>query len=357
MISLKRYLDQPSKDAEPVPPPDTAAVTLAYQSALYEFGQAGACICPPLGEGLQHALNAAADRLKLPTAGALVAEVHSSVHATIEGWTRETNAHFRTKAQEVKDILLTLSRVAESVGERDTLCAEQMQAVTGHLQSIADLEDLTEIRTQVVNSAQQLKAAVDRMTTSGKETMDALRAEVSTYRDRLEATEQLVARDSLTGLTARLAAEDQLHHRIDQKSAFCVALLDINAFKLVNDRHGHLAGDELLRQFSHELRGAFRPTDVVSRWGGDEFVIVMDCPLEEALGRAARLQQWVFGNYTLPVQKSSVVVPVTAAVGVAEFLPGETLEQLLDRADRAMYREKAGVHADPAAGRAGVTER
>lgn len=349
MISLKRYLDQAPavSDASGAPGSSTgsAALTHAYQATLCEMGQAGAHVCPPVGEGLLRSLGEAADRLNRPADGDVAAEVQAAVHTSLEDWTRETTAHYRSKAQEVKDILLTLTRVAQSVGERDTRCAEQMNAVTARLESIANLEDVTEIRSSIVHSAAELKASVDRMATAGKDAMEALRAEVTTYRTKLEEAEQLAARDTLTGLATRLAAEEQIRRRIAENIAFSVAVLDINNFKQVNDRHGHGAGDELLRQFATELRSACRPADVVSRWGGDEFVVVMDCRLEEAIGRAARVQQWVCGNYTLAVRDTTMSVNVSASVGVAERETDETVELLLDRADAAMYREKANVHA------------
>ena len=78
-------------------------------------------------------------------------------------------------------------------------------------------------------------------------------------------------------------------------------MLDLNGFKQVNDTYGHEAGDDLLKQFSTELRSASRATDVVGRWGGDEFIVVLDGNLTEAQSHVERMQKWVFGSYTLQI--------------------------------------------------------
>jgi diguanylate cyclase (GGDEF)-like protein len=114
-------------------------------------------------------------------------------------------------------------------------------------------------------------------------------------------------------------------------------LIDLNGFKRINDMHGHVAGDVLLKNFSSELRSQFRPADPVGRWGGDEFVVALDCYLDEARARVERVQRWSLGEYTLPGGER---VTVGAAVGIAEWVAGCTAETLFDAADRAMYTDK-----------------
>jgi diguanylate cyclase (GGDEF)-like protein len=115
-------------------------------------------------------------------------------------------------------------------------------------------------------------------------------------------------------------------------------MFDLDGFKFVNDRYGHVAGDELLRQFAGELRASSRATDLVGRWGGDEFLIVLDASLQDARAQLERVQKWVCGSYELP--GSGIKLHVEASMGVAAFTPPETLGQLLNRADQAMYERK-----------------
>jgi len=109
----------------------------------------------------------------------------------------------------------------------------------------------------------------------------------------------------------------------------------------VNDDHGHLTGDELLKQFATELRSACRSTDLIGRWGGDEFIILLDYALPEANIQTDRLMKWVCGNYTVQAPSGPMKLRVDVSIGLAEHIPGETMNDLLARADAAMYQHKA----------------
>jgi len=117
-------------------------------------------------------------------------------------------------------------------------------------------------------------------------------------------------------------------------------VLDVNGFKLINDTYGHLAGDDLLRQFGSELKLAFRATDVVGRWGGDEFIVIMDDGPQQATAQVERVARWVFGDYKIRCAEGTRKISVDAAVGLSAWQPGDTLRSLVDRADAAMYRSK-----------------
>jgi diguanylate cyclase (GGDEF)-like protein len=147
----------------------------------------------------------------------------------------------------------------------------------------------------------------------------------------------------LTGLRNRLSVEGQIERRIESGMPFCAAIVDIDRFKRVNDQHGHVAGDELLRQFATELKSACRSKDIVGRWGGDEFIILQDCGLPEAKAQTDRLRKWVCGSYTVQGLSGAVKLKVDASIGLAEHLPQETQKGLLARADAEMYRHKAAA--------------
>jgi diguanylate cyclase (GGDEF)-like protein len=127
-----------------------------------------------------------------------------------------------------------------------------------------------------------------------------------------------------------------------------VAIVDIDSLKKDNDQHGHLTGDELLKQFAGELRSACRSTDIIGRWGGDEFLLLFDAPLDEAQAQTERLRKWVCGNYELTGKEGSLKLSVSASIGLADHVAGETMKDLLARADAAMYEEKATARSKAA---------
>jgi diguanylate cyclase (GGDEF)-like protein len=230
---------------------------------------------------------------------------------------------------------------AGATGERDQRYVEQVQEFTARLQSIADFHDLEQIRGSLFASAIELKACADAMAKESRQTLAQLQQEIERYQERLENAEKLAGNDAVTGLDNRRKAESILEARITRKRVFSVILLDLNGFKQVNDTHGHQAGDEVLKQFASELRSSFRSTDVVARWGGDEFVVLLDGDIGEAKAQIDRVSQWVFGEYTISTGGKILKIPVNASVGAAAWKVGETAASLLERADRAMYREKS----------------
>jgi diguanylate cyclase (GGDEF)-like protein len=348
MISLKKYLDTvvqtaADSDGEPDEKSLLPATLAAYRSALQEMGNCSVKACPALGDELSRGLAKLEEHLSKGVTRESVAATESGVQKQLQEWGRRTASHYRQKTDEVKEILIVMAGTAESVGARDQRCAEQIDQVTTRLKKIANLEDLTEIRASIESSAAELKTSIDRMTEEGKAAIDQLRTEVATFQTRLEEAEQVASSDSLTGLRSRLSVEGQIDRRIEAGSTFCAAIVDIDRFKRVNDEHGHMAGDELLRQFATELKSKCRSKDIVGRWGGDEFIVLLDCALTEAKSQTDRLTEWVCGSYTVQGMARPVKLKVDASIGLAEHMPQETQKGLLARADAEMYRNKAAA--------------
>jgi diguanylate cyclase (GGDEF)-like protein len=112
-------------------------------------------------------------------------------------------------------------------------------------------------------------------------------------------------------------------------------MVDIDHFKPVNDIHGHQTGDRVLAEAARRMLEAVRGTDIVARWGGEEFVIMLrDCGLGEAMAIAEKIRTQIANT---PFHH---VGTVTVSIGAAELRPGEGLEPWLARADAALYEAK-----------------
>jgi len=347
MISLKKYLDtiSPALEAPAVHDLENIlSLTLAaYQSALLEMGICSLDACPALGLQLKQGLGEVEESLSMGMSGEEVHAADRKVRERLKEWGTSTASHYRQKTGEVRELLIAMARTAEAVGERDQRCAGQIRDVTARLESIVNLEDLTEIRASIENSAAELKTSIERMATEGKAAVAELKAEVSSYQIKLEHAEAIALRDALTGLCNRLALESSIKKAIAAGAPFCVAMLDLDGFKHVNDEHGHMVGDELLKKFSAELKSACRSSDVIGRWGGDEFILLLICNLREAGSHIERLKEWVCGNYTVNGRYYPMILNVKASIGLAEHKPGEAAAELVARADEAMYLSKVSV--------------
>jgi diguanylate cyclase (GGDEF)-like protein len=348
VISIKKYLDLDSSELNKYRPPSPeellASILEAYRAALGAMGNSGLRACPALGPGLQHRLMLLVEGLAKTLTPPLVKETEGHVEQHLQEWGEQTAEYFQQRAGDVKEILIVLARAAESVAERDQRYATQFGEFHKRLQALAKLEDLPQLRAAVVRGAKELKTCVDKMEQDSHESVAALRTQVSTYQTKLEEAEQRASHDTLTCLENRQGVESKLQRRIAAKQPFCVVMLDLNGFKQVNDTYGHEAGDDLLKQFSTELRSASRATDAVGRWGGDEFIVILDGNLTEAQGHVERMQKWVFGSYTLRIGSQGPKVDMNAATGLVEWQAGETIKEVLARADALMYKQKAEAH-------------
>jgi len=348
VISLKKYLDMEVGETRVVSAGETEmsellmATLAAYRSALLAMGSSGVRACPGVGPDLQQNLAELAKQLEGELNPKLLGQTDKKVEEQVQQWGTRSAEYFKAKADEIKELLIVLARTAQSVGERDQRYANQFTQFTTRLQTIANLEDLTQVRSSLVKGAAELKTCVDQMARESHESVNQLRAEVSTYENKLKAVEELAMRDALTGLANRRNVEERMQWRIAHEQRFCILILDMNKFKQINDTHGHLAGDSLLKQFSQELRSNLRSSDIAGRWGGDEFIVMLDCDLTGAKSHIERMRKWVFGDYTIELDggKGELKVHVDASIGLAQWEPRETMKELIERADKAMYEDK-----------------
>ena len=348
MISIKKYLDldssEMSKPCAPSAEEVLASLLEAYQAALGAMGNSGLRACPALGPGLRGSLMQLAESLGKAATPPLIRETEGQVEQQLFDWGEKSAEYFQQRAADVKEILMVLARTAESVAERDHRYTTQFGEFTKRLQALAKLEDLPQLRAAVVRGAREMQTYVDKMEQDGRESVAALRSQVSTYQTKLEEAEQRASHDGLTGLDNRQGVENMIQRRIDAQQTFCVVMLDLDGFKQVNDTYGHEAGDDLLKQFATELRSASRSTDLVGRWGGDEFIVVLDGNLADAQAHVERMQKWVFGGYTLHSQPDGPKVDMTAALGLVTWKPGESIKEVVAHADALMYKEKKEMH-------------
>ena len=242
------------------------------------------------------------------------------IHATV---TRKIVALTQSAGQLRADSLEPRPQApaGDEIGVLDTAfkgMVERMQDLVGNLES------------KVTQRTEELAAANDKLEQAVRE-LD----------EKNQALEVMTRTDRLTGLANRRRLEEALQTEVLRArrygKPFSVILLDIDHFKAVNDQFGHQAGDNVLIAIAGLLTRTARETDVVGRFGGEEFLLV--CPETELLvvsALAERLRT-EFTSTDFPL-----VGPVTSSFGVAEFTQGDSVKSLVERADKALYRAKDG---------------
>lgn len=150
--------------------------------------------------------------------------------------------------------------------------------------------------------------------------------------------ERMALVDSLTGLANRRVAEGRLASEAARSERYgyplTVISFDLDKFKQINDAHGHLAGDEVLKEFARRLGLAIRKSDLAARMGGDEFLALLpECTTEHVQTLLNRMRP-------METEYAGVKIPICFSAGWVGYEKGETTEQFLERADRTLYAEK-----------------
>ena len=236
----------------------------------------------------------------------------------------------------------------DRLGAITTSTGDYHKKIEGYSEKIAKTNNLNELGNLLEDIMQDTRIIQTSALRSHEELLETRRqveeaeAKIAKLEQELSEISELVHQDQLTGVLNRRGLDDAFERestRVDRNHApLCVALLDIDDFKRMNDTMGHHVGDQALVHLSNVIRETLRPSDAVARYGGEEFVIVLpDIALEEAAGIVERLQRELTKRFFLHENER---VLVTFSAGVAQREEGEPQDEVIGRADKAMYQAK-----------------
>jgi diguanylate cyclase len=245
----------------------------------------------------------------------------------------------------VKNMMMTfidrLGQVAASTGDFH-------EKIGGYSEKISKADNISELNsildevlkeTRLVQS-EALKAR-DKMVLARQEVQDA-ESRIHTLEAKLQHLSELVREDQLTGSLNRRGLDDVFERetaRADRRGTpLCIAILDLDDFKKLNDTYGHIAGDAALKHLVKIVKDTLRSMDVIARFGGEEFLILMpETSAEAAATTMTRLQRELTKHFFLHDNEK---VLITFSAGVALRRPNEEQTELVKRADKAMYTAK-----------------
>jgi diguanylate cyclase (GGDEF)-like protein len=343
MISLKKFLDSRAvtpESASVVTSPEPTSLLSAWQASLAAMAVNGQRAIPGLESTIDPALTRISADLTRDATPETIHDCRRRVDEELTQWADQAQERQKANEHTVRKLLLVVFEATDAHGIRDEKFSREISALSERLRVVAGLDSLPLMRHSIIENTRALNESVARMEDEGREAIRKLTGEITNYQVRLVASERRALVDPLTGLCNRRGFEQQLESRIQSALPFSLLVADLNEFKTANDRYGHIAGDEILRQFANELRAQFLPEDTVARWGGDEFVCIVGGPAKDGMARADRVRHWVAGEFRIQAGGQTLALRVDAAVGTAAWNGVESGLELFARADKEMYRMK-----------------
>jgi diguanylate cyclase (GGDEF)-like protein len=322
---------------------DQPAALECYLSAIAEIAETMEAVSPEIAASFREPLMLLRSRLSVDPAPSPQAleQSRGALHEILASFCEKARRQNQTLARDLNQTLSMVTRTEDSSAGRNVQYVERLVDFVDRLESAVRSGDLPRLAAQ----ASDLRDFAQSIELDSRDDFARLRQKMIEIQLRLHEVELLATLDPLTGVANRRELDRELAARIEARQEFCVLLFDLNGFKEINDRFGHLYGDEVLKQLAARLSSQVRARDYVCRWGGDEFVAILACDLAIAESRSHQIAERLNGPYQIRGDGCEVRVDVAITVGLAQYCAGESPEQLFRRVDESMYR---GKHSSPA---------
>ncbi|HHJ17405.1 MAG TPA: GGDEF domain-containing protein [Gammaproteobacteria bacterium] len=216
-----------------------------------------------------------------------------------------------------------------------------LQSCTSRLESADDIRDIRKV-------VRTLMTDTRKMSESNSSTAGSLKeraAEIDKLRAELDRVRKEAVRDPLTGLSNRRAFDERLAESLEetllQMKSICLLMVDVDHFKEVNDKHGHQIGDKILQYIAVVLKKNFKGKDLVARFGGDEFAVIVENSPRSGVQRVAEtIREQIDESNLKRTDTGEPLGKVSVSIGYDCARPEDTPASILDRADKALYQAK-----------------
>ncbi|MDM7860229.1 GGDEF domain-containing protein [Alteromonas sp. ASW11-36] len=260
-----------------------------------------------------------------------IISINQDVSQTIE----ITQSQFENKAKHHQNLQTQISDMGEVVNQSDDLDKLKSEAQQ-YLEKMQD--SISQHQEADKEEEEKLILLLQNM----QRELTSMEKKTQQYRKKLLEQRSQTHMDPLTKIPNRIAYNERIEQEYQRwlrtKAPLCMAVVDIDHFKSINDKYGHAAGDKTLQVIAKQLKGKLRKTDFLARWGGEEFVILFpDSELKDLLAPLEEIRKKM---ESLPFKFKQEPVTITASFGLAKFANEDTVESVFDRADKHLYSAK-----------------
>lgn len=243
--------------------------------------------------------------------------------------------------QQLRSIIAQTGAAIHATCNQAEATNDSFQKKSAILQDIGETEAGQTLLLEAIEEIQLLVASSQNM----QRQLNEAQGELESLRNELAQVRHLAETDSLTGLMNRRAFDQTLAELVrrpaKQDTGTCLALLDIDHFKLINDNHGHAIGDNVIKFVAELLKKSALPQHHVARYGGEELAIIMpDTAKQTAWKISEDIRREMENSLLKRKNDHQPLGKITISIGIAERLPEDSAESLIERADKALYRAK-----------------
>lgn len=212
-----------------------------------------------------------------------------------------------------------------------------LDQTTSRFERMALCNDLRQLKLQLAAEVTELKRIAAERQQSWQATVTVFENRVATLEQQLVSTRHEASLDPLTRIANRRTFDRMCQQWLSDQSQFVLALIDLDDFKTINDTHGHSVGDKVLQAVAQALKTSLRSSDLVARFGGDEFAVLgSGLTLNQAESRLRAVTAKLATATVIPGEAKGI----TVSCGIAECSAGDTIDSLMHRADQALYDAK-----------------
>ncbi len=296
--------------------------------------------------GFQERLNLIAEDFQETTPTADLKRAFSDNKLFVVEFIGQEKEYIREKEAELKNIIELLRTGLTGLITDTSTFNTQLYERNVKMESITQLDDIRKIKESLKTEVSQMKQIIQEKQVKDSKRIESLSQEVTVLRSSLEQVRDASMLDALTGSYNRMAFDEQIQKAVMRSevisSPLSLLMCDLDDFKNINDTHGHVVGDRVLKCFVMECKTMFRSDDFIARYGGEEYAVLLPgLGLKKALKRAQSFCKILAGKqYLIDVNRPNERLSFTASIGVSELQKGDTVETFIQRADQALYKAK-----------------
>lgn len=308
------------------------------QSAIASAADKLVLTLPSQSEHIRSRLLALVSSLDQDEAGADLNAAAREFEAILGDYQIAEQDLLQKREQALHDTIELLGGVLQDLTNGQRKHTAELAALIRGIELTAEAECPNTVRQNVAAQATNLYAALQRLEGDRTRIESDVSRHIGFLQGRLNEIKGIASEDALTGLTNRRQAEAELERHQSEYAVFSILFLGIRNLDVVNYTCGRAAGDQLLRMFAARLRTLTKPSEMVCRWGGKEFLIVLKSSLPRARARSEELKDPLNIPFALDGRSGHVTVSTENLLGVAEYCTGDCIDDLVARAHADMHQ-------------------